>query len=382
MKPFKLEYWAKDEKGGKVLKSVDVTVEAYKHAAEKGMTLRQYVKHLASDWDRSMGDPLDQMYANSGLLDGQKFGMPAMTLQDIAKAQLADGFRRPDGSDNSLGARLLYPQLILETMQANALRDDGSDILAIWESLIGVSRNINGTKADQPIIDTTAPAGKAPMSLSTWSAVSFWLSSRRLRPRPRRLRPRPPVFASLPSADAKAAGDTMTSDTRCSLAAVPDSCAGDWRRDRWAGAWASSDLPSMPSGRRSPRRWRLRSPWPRSRRSLDRPFLLRVLLVLGASTTGSGVATVAVPVSQLISRLMRPVPAEAGAVALGRTAGAVGRGAGCERGRLFTSASGRVWASSALFGVQVSCSSGCVTRSKLVLISSMRGSSWRKRSIW
>lgn len=57
------------------------------------------------------------------------------------------------------GARLLYPQLILETMQANALRDDGSDILAIWEQMIAVSRNINGTKVDQPIIDTTAPEG-------------------------------------------------------------------------------------------------------------------------------------------------------------------------------------------------------------------------------
>lgn len=159
MKPFKLEYWAKDEKGNKVLKSIDVTVEAYKHAAEKGMTLRQYVRHLAPDWDRSMGDPIDHMYAQSGLFDGPKYGMPSMTLKDIASATLADGFRRPDGSDNSLGARLLYPQLILETMQANALRDDGSDILAIWESLIGVSRNVNGTKADQPIIDTTAPEG-------------------------------------------------------------------------------------------------------------------------------------------------------------------------------------------------------------------------------
>lgn len=159
MKPFKLEYWAKDEKGSKVLKSVDVTVEAYKHAAQKGMTLRQYAKHLAPDWDRSMGEPLDQMYANSGLMDGQKFGMPSMTLQDIAGSKLADGFRRPDGSDNSLGARLLYPQLILETMQANALRDDGSDILSIWESLVAVSRSVNGTKADQPIIDTTAPEG-------------------------------------------------------------------------------------------------------------------------------------------------------------------------------------------------------------------------------
>ncbi len=159
MKPFKLQYWAKNEKGEKVLKDITVTVEAYKHAAEKGMTLRQYAKHLAADADYSMGDPLDQMYANSGLFDGKKFGMPAMTLQDLIAAPLADGFRRPDGSDNSLGARLLYPQLILETMNAQALRDDGSDILSIWEELVAVSRNINGTKADQPIIDATAPEG-------------------------------------------------------------------------------------------------------------------------------------------------------------------------------------------------------------------------------
>lgn len=159
MKQFCVKYWAKDEKGQKVLKEVPLTVEAYKHAAEKGMTLRQYVKHVAPDCDYSMGEPLDQMYAQSGLFDARKFNMPGMTLKDLIAEPMADGFRRPDGSDNSLGARLLYPQLILETMQANALRDDGSDILAIWEQMIAVSRNINGTKVDQPIIDTTAPEG-------------------------------------------------------------------------------------------------------------------------------------------------------------------------------------------------------------------------------
>lgn len=159
MKKFAVKYWAKDEKGQKVLKEVPLTVEAYKHAAEKGMTLRQYVKHIAHDADYSMGDPLDQMYAQSGLFDSQKFNMPSMTLKELIAEPLADGFRRPDGSDNSLGARLLYPQLILETMQANAMRDDGSDILAIWEGLVSTSRNINGTKAEQPIIDTTAPEG-------------------------------------------------------------------------------------------------------------------------------------------------------------------------------------------------------------------------------
>lgn len=159
MKPFKLQYWAKDAKGDKFLKSIDVTVEAYKHAAEKGMTLRQYVKCLAQDWDRSMGEPLDQMFAHSGLFDGKNFGMPSMALSDLIAQPLADGFRRPDGGDNSLGARLLYPQLILETMQANPLRNDGSDILSIWEELVSVTRNVNGTKADQPIINTEAPEG-------------------------------------------------------------------------------------------------------------------------------------------------------------------------------------------------------------------------------
>lgn len=158
MKSFKLQYWANVD-GKKVLKDLTITVEAYKHASEKGMTLRQYAKHLAPDCDYSMGEPLDQFYSNSGLFDGKKFGMPAMTLKEMIAEPLADGFRRPDGSDNSLGARLLYPQLILETMNAQALRDDGSDILQIWEELIAISRNVNGTKADQPIIDATAPEG-------------------------------------------------------------------------------------------------------------------------------------------------------------------------------------------------------------------------------
>lgn len=159
MKLFKLQYWAKDGNGGKVLKDLEITVEAYKHAADKGMTLRQYAQVLAHDCDRSMGDPLDQMYQMSGLFDGDKYGMPAMTLKDMIAQPLAADFRRGDGSDVGLGARLLYPQLILETMQANPLRNDGSDILSIWEELVSVSRNVNGTKADQPIIDTSAPEG-------------------------------------------------------------------------------------------------------------------------------------------------------------------------------------------------------------------------------
>lgn len=156
--PFELKYIA-NEGGKQVQKTLDAGVELYKQAAEAGMDLRQFLRHKCSDFDVTAGDPIDQMMTNAGMHDGEHRNGPALTMAQMAGMTTAEGFRRPDGTDGSLGARLLYPQLILETMNANALRDDGSDILAIWERSIALTRNLNGQKADQPIIDTSAPEG-------------------------------------------------------------------------------------------------------------------------------------------------------------------------------------------------------------------------------
>jgi len=156
-----LKYMAIED-GKQVEKSLDGAVEIYKAAADNGMDLRQYMRTQAVGCDYSLGDPIDQMMSNAGLNDSHpaaKFKMPALTMSQLAGMTTAEGFRRPDGSDNSLGARLLYPQMILETLSMDARRNDGSDILPIWESLIALTRNLNGQKADQPIIDTRAPEG-------------------------------------------------------------------------------------------------------------------------------------------------------------------------------------------------------------------------------
>lgn len=153
----KLKYQAIVD-GKSVSKEIEANAEMYKLAGEQGVTLREFIRRKCSDFDVQAGDPIDQMMANSSLLDGKITGR-SPTMADMAGMTAADGFRRPDGSDGSLGARLLYPQMILETLNANALRDDGSDILQIWEGLIATSRNLNGQRADQPIIDTSAPEG-------------------------------------------------------------------------------------------------------------------------------------------------------------------------------------------------------------------------------
>lgn len=147
--------------------SIDAGVEIYKAAAAAGMDLRQYMRTQAANCDFNIGDPIDQMMTNAGLMDSDpraQLKMPALTMAQLAAMDLSGtklasemGFRRPDGTDNSLGARLLYPQMILETLVADARIDDGGDIIPVWESLIALTRNLNGQRADQPIIDTRGP---------------------------------------------------------------------------------------------------------------------------------------------------------------------------------------------------------------------------------
>lgn len=148
---FQLKYAGNDGKQ----KQFECGVEIYKEASDRGQTLRQYLRSRVTDYDHSKGDVIDQMMTTAMLNDGARDFGSALTMAELAG--MTDGFRRPDGTDNSLGARLLYPQMILETLNANLLREDGSDILSIWPRLVALTRNVNGTKADQPIIDTSGP---------------------------------------------------------------------------------------------------------------------------------------------------------------------------------------------------------------------------------
>lgn len=155
---FGLQYMAKNPKTGRSEpKTFEVSEELYRKAANKNMTVRQHLKAELTDCDYSYGEPLDQVMAGSGLFQDKKLGMPGLTAKDLHNETVAsEKLRSPDGTDTSLGARLLYPQMILETMQEH-LHDDGSDILAKYAEMVAVTRNVGGKKVDQPLIDTRAP---------------------------------------------------------------------------------------------------------------------------------------------------------------------------------------------------------------------------------
>ena len=145
---------------GNTGKTLELDLTAYASAAENKRSLRQEVRYLAKaqevEWDMNKGDLLDQLFVGAGLFDG-KFGGQALTMKDLTNKTLSSSFRAPDGSDTSVGARLLYPQLILDTLRENALDNDGSDILSKWQGLVAHTTNIDGQMAVQPVINTSAP---------------------------------------------------------------------------------------------------------------------------------------------------------------------------------------------------------------------------------
>lgn len=132
----------------------------YSQAAKNKRDVRMEARYMAQEqgvaWDPAKGDLLDQMFEASGLFDS-KHGGQSLNMKDLQNQTLANGFRAPEGSGGSVGARLLFPQLVLETMKANALDDDGSDIINQWNGLVATTTNLDGKRADRPIIDTSAP---------------------------------------------------------------------------------------------------------------------------------------------------------------------------------------------------------------------------------
>lgn len=133
----------------------------YKRAADENTSVRVAARKLAQEqgvaWNPAKGDLLEQMFAASDLFRGQVPGVNGLTIADLQKMELADGFRRGDGSEKGLGARLLFPQFILETLRENALKDDGGDIIAQWNSMVALTNNVNGPRAEQPTINTSGP---------------------------------------------------------------------------------------------------------------------------------------------------------------------------------------------------------------------------------
>ena len=67
------------------------------------------------------------------------------------------GIVRPDGTSTGVGARLLYPEIVMQLTEAT-LRENYDDFLGTWNSMMAQTASVAGAMFTQPIINLSGPS--------------------------------------------------------------------------------------------------------------------------------------------------------------------------------------------------------------------------------
>lgn len=162
----------------------DVTVQLsdYREAEAAGMNLTQFVNRKFGESDKGV-TAMAQMAAQVGLTFGsnKSYGIKPPSMHDVMNdnTMLSGGIVRPDGSASGVGARLLFPEILMASIN-DTLSEDNGDFLNAMDRLVAVTHNVPGSKVDQPIINhegTQADANKArPIAQGAEPAVMLKIS--------------------------------------------------------------------------------------------------------------------------------------------------------------------------------------------------------------
>lgn len=140
-----------------------VALDDYEKASKLQVGLGSYLAALYPD----APEPFVQLCAQAGLFLKAKpnegihtatlsalFSEGGLTLADIDASAMV----RDDGSNRAIGARVLFPELILQVIAAE-LDTDNSDIINGFLGMLATTLSVNTPRVDEPIIDTRAPEG-------------------------------------------------------------------------------------------------------------------------------------------------------------------------------------------------------------------------------
>lgn len=156
-----------------VATEVTVDLENYRTASDAGMGLTQYINSNFGG-DQVHGTAMQQMIRASGLSLGRdhEMGIRPPTVHQVLTGDIAGV--RPDGSDRSLGARILFPELLLNAAMST-LSEDNNDFLNAYDRMHAITHYVDGPRVDQALIDVdgtqTAENAAQPISQSAEPAA-------------------------------------------------------------------------------------------------------------------------------------------------------------------------------------------------------------------
>jgi hypothetical protein len=138
---------------------VQLSVEVYKEAFDKGLTLPQYINQKYDTDAAKYGTAFQQLMTTAGLAlhrDDMR-GLPASRMVDVLDGGPMMGVVRPDGSQAlTVAGRLLFPAVILQWIESE-LMSDWTTYEGVYNRMVALTSSADSPRVDQPIINLTGP---------------------------------------------------------------------------------------------------------------------------------------------------------------------------------------------------------------------------------
>lgn len=148
---------------------IDLDVSIYKEAADKRLTVPQLLDAKFPTDANAYGSTFEQVMAASGLyLKGdRKAGIIKATIGEILEPQggIGAGVVTRDATPMS---RLIFPAVVEQAME-NKLREDTDSDVAIFNSMVALSDDIDGDQYQQPLLDFAVPEAARSQPISQLS---------------------------------------------------------------------------------------------------------------------------------------------------------------------------------------------------------------------
>lgn len=142
--------------------AVPVTLDDYRVAGERGMSLSQHINTKVTDYDPKYGTPFEQMMAHAGLFINRddRHAIKPPTMKQVLHGGYeinAGAITRNDGSSNNTpSGRLLFPEIVLQIIESE-LNEDKTDFVNGYNSMVAQTQSVTSPKVEQPKIDTSEP---------------------------------------------------------------------------------------------------------------------------------------------------------------------------------------------------------------------------------
>ncbi len=152
------------------MQEVPFNVAEYQIASKRGLNLSQYLhlEHSGKTDETKYGSVIGQFMASAGMYLGEDVatGMRSPTMKAVVSEGISlSAITRNDGSNATPSGRLLFPEIIMRTIESE-LRESNEDFLGGWEKMLAQTASITSPKFEQPIVNVTAPRDQASQPIS------------------------------------------------------------------------------------------------------------------------------------------------------------------------------------------------------------------------